>query len=58
MIYVATQKEGSAFKVYLAKNKKLLKDKGFNWIRNFKSESKAIMWINESYLMHEKEYLY
>lgn len=58
MIYVATDDTQGAINIYLAKNKKVLKDMGFRWIKDFKSESKAIMWINESYLVHEKEFLY
>ncbi|NJL14033.1 MAG: hypothetical protein HC913_14170 [Microscillaceae bacterium] len=58
MIYVAVQTEEGTPVAFLAKNKKSLKEMGFRWIRNFKSESRAIMWINESYLHHEKEFLY
>ena len=58
MIYVATKNSEQRVNAYLAKNKKSLKDLGFKWIRNFKSESKAIMWINESYLQNEKIFLY
>lgn len=58
MIYVATSNANHSVNAYLAKNKKSLKDMGFKWIRNFKSESKAIMWINESYLQNEKIFLY
>lgn len=58
MIYVATRDIDKTVNVYLAKNKKSLKDLGFKWIRNFKTESRAIMWINESYLRNEKVFLY
>ncbi len=58
MIYVATKDAQSNVNAYLAKNKKTLKDMGFKWIRNFKTESRAIMWINESYLRNEKVFLY
>lgn len=58
MIYVATKDVQSNVNAYLAKNKKTLKDMGFKWIRNFKTESRAIMWINESYLRNEKVFLY
>ncbi len=58
MIYVATKDSNQMVNVYLAKNKKALKDMGFRWIRNFKTESRAIMWINESYLRNEKVFLY
>jgi hypothetical protein len=59
MIYVAAQdSQTNSTKVFLAKNKKALKDMGFKWIRNFPSETKAVIWINESYLNHEKEFLY
>jgi hypothetical protein len=56
--YVATKTEESQIKAYLAKRKKSLQEMGFRWIRSFKSESKAILWLNESYLHHEKFYLY
>lgn len=58
MIYVATKDVNHSVQAYLSKNKKALKDMGFKWIRNFKSESKAIMWINESYIRNEKVFLY
>ena len=58
MIYVATKDIQGKMNVYLSKNKKTLKDMGFKWIRNFKTETKAIIWINESYLNNEKEFLY
>lgn len=58
MIYVATKDKQGKMNVYLSKNKKALKDMGFKWIRNFKTETKAVIWINESYLNHEKEFLY
>ncbi len=57
-IYVSTQYEANQFKVYLASNKKALKELGFQQIKTFKTEPKAIMWINESYLHHEKIYLF
>ncbi len=57
-IYVSTQHQGKQLNVYLASNKKALKELGFQQIKTFKTESKAIMWINESYLHHEKIYLF
>ena len=58
MIYVATKNQQANTKVYFSKNKKSLQELGFKWIRNFKSESNAVMWSNESYLRNEKVFLY
>ncbi len=59
MIYVATEEQNEGFiTAYFAKNKKLLREKGFNWIANFESETKAVIWVNENYFNNVKEYLY
>lgn len=58
MIYVATEQDEGMTTAYLAKNKKALKEMGFKWITSFKSEQKAIMWINETYMFNFKEFLY
>lgn len=58
MIYVATEKTPETHVAYFSKNRKALKDKGFRWINTFDNEQKAIIWVNESYLCNEKEYLY
>ncbi|MCC5946466.1 MAG: hypothetical protein JJT94_16160 [Bernardetiaceae bacterium] len=60
MIFVATRDDKIKERTiaFFAKNKKLLKDKDFKWIRKFENEQRAIMWVNESYLLNEKEFLY
>lgn len=58
MIYVATEKVQGNVTAYFSKNKKVLKEKGFNWIANFKDEQKAVIWVNENFFHNNKEYLY
>lgn len=59
MIYVAIQtpKAGNPL-AYFAKNKKDLQTMGFNWISRFENETKAVMWVNENYMLNTKEFLY
>ncbi|NJO03969.1 MAG: hypothetical protein HC880_21880 [Bacteroidia bacterium] len=58
MIYVATERREGTIKAYFSKNKKALKEMGFNWIAHFESETKAVIWVNENYLNNIKEFLY
>ncbi|WP_375559387.1 hypothetical protein ACE193_16825 [Bernardetia sp. OM2101] len=58
MIFIATQEQKGKITAFFAKNKKQLKEKGFKWIRKFDDEHRAILWVNESYLLNKKEYLY
>lgn len=59
MIYVATQpQEEGKVKAFFAKNKKILKEMGFQQIANFDTETRAVIWVNENYFHNVKEYLY
>jgi len=58
MIYVATKDEKEMTVAYFSKNRKSLKDMGFQWISTFDSEQKAIIWVNESFFFNDKEFLY
>ncbi|WP_338792784.1 hypothetical protein V9L05_13205 [Bernardetia sp. Wsw4-3y2] len=58
MIFIATEDQKGKITAFFSKNKKQLKEKGFKWIRKFDDEHRAILWVNESYLLNQKEFLY
>ncbi len=58
MIFIATQDQKGKVTAFFSKNKKQLQEKGFKWIRKFDDEYRAINWVNESYLLNQKEFLY